>query len=797
MTWFTRIASVLLVALSLIGTAAAQEGGQTTELRVSFEKFQTEVSALEAASTAKNVADITLASNKAALEKLSRATFELALKTSAALRKIDGQIAELGTVPDPGTGSEPEAVAEERQRLLALKGETTLTVRDAEKLAVKISDVIEEIVKLRSDKFAEEIFARHPMSLDVWRDVRDGMRPELKSLNFVFKNWRRNLARNIADKTIIAIVLSIGFAALITFATRTFIFPLTSRQIVDEEQPYLRRVFAALWTTLVPSAAVAASMAVCYFSFKQLALLPLKVDDIFRATLTVICLITFVYYLSRAVLAPGKKYWRLLAISEHAVQRLTMLITIIAVIYSADYLLAEIRETMSSPVSFTVLASFVSTLLFAAVLSLVLLTKLSTDTLDEGTSKRLGWSPWLYWPMWLAIAIIITAAIAGYVSFARFLAGQIVVTGAIAVAMYIGMLSARAISHTGALGESRLGAYLIKRLEFSDVSVDQLGLVFGSLLYIGVAVIGVPFILLQWGFQRDDVQSWVSRALGGFNVGDVRISFANIVFAIAAFVIGLILTRIIQRWLTLSVLTRTRIDPGVKHSIGAGVGYLGFIIAVVVALDYTGLDLSNLALIAGALSVGIGFGLQNVVNNFVSGIILLIERPIRVGDWIVVGNHEGYVKNINVRATELETFDRQSIVIPNAELINTAVGNWMLKDKTGRLLIEVGVSYDADEEAVRDILYELIAADNRIAAYPEPYVYFKDFGDSALIFQLRIYLKNVSDVINVSGDMRFSIRKAFRNAGIAIPFPQRDIHIQATETAPVPLAAGEKDKKHA
>ncbi|MBZ0217855.1 MAG: mechanosensitive ion channel, partial [Fimbriimonadaceae bacterium] len=263
--------------------------------------------------------------------------------------------------------------------------------------------------------------------------------------------------------------------------------------------------------------------------------------------------------------------------------------------------------------------------------------------------------------------------------------------------------------------------------------------------------------------------------------------------AISVFIIGLILTRIFQRWFTANVLTRTRLDTGVKHSIGAGIGYLGFLIAVILALDYTGIDLSNLALIAGALSVGIGFGLQNVVSNFVSGIILLIERPIRVGDWIVVGDKEGYVKKISVRATELETFDRQSIVIPNAELINTSVGNWMLKDRTGRLIIEIGVSYNSNEEEVRDILYRLIAEDERIATEPKPFVRFKDFGDNALIFEVRVFLKDISDIIRIGSDMRFRIRKAFREAGIAIPFPQRDIHLQAAQAGQVSIDTGNKD----
>jgi potassium efflux system protein len=619
------------------------------------------------------------------------------------------------------------------------------------------------------------------------------MRLEVRRLKFAFSNWFRVLGRNITNETIPALVLSVGFAALIAYFTRVLLFPLVTRPIMDHEMPYLQRVFAALWTALVPSAAVAASMAVCYFTFKELSLLPLRVDEIFRAALTALGLFTFVNFLTRAVLAPGKKYWRVLEISEHAAWRLTVLIGVMAVIYVGDYLFAEINSAMSSPLAFTVMASFISTLLFAVVLSFILLTTLAERPVGEISKASRGWSPWLYWPMWLAIAIIVGAAVVGYVSFARFLAGQIVVTGAILVAMYIGMLSARAISRSGALGESRLGSYLTQRLEFSEISIDQLGLVFGSFLTVGTLVIGIPFILLQWGFQQDDVKSWVTRFLSGFTVGDVRISFANIALAIIVFIVGIVLTRIFQRWLTTNVLTRTRLDPGVKHSVGAGVGYVGIIVATIVALDYTGLDLSNLALIAGALSVGIGFGLQNVVNNFVSGIILLIERPIRVGDWIVVGEKEGYVKKISVRATELETFDRQSIVIPNAELINTSVGNWMLKDKTGRLIIEVGVSYDTNEEQVRDIFYRLIAADDRIATYPEPYVYFKDFGDSALIFQLRVILKDVSDIIKVGGDMRFSIRKAFREAGIAIPFPQTDIHIYKTEPTEASVSSSRKD----
>ena len=778
MVLWTRLVVITLLSLVLAAPATSQEIAAPQDLEANLQQIRSEVESLEASSQSATVSDASLAANKVALQKLSQSTFGLALKASASLRLIDEQITALGPAPDPSVGSEPETVAEERQRLAGLKGETALLVREAEKLAVQISNIIEAIAKLRSGKFAQEILARHPVSYGIWQEVQESLPLEIRRLNFAFSNWFRLLGRGVADETTTAILLTLIFAALVAFVIRMFAFPLMARPLMEEKQPYLRRVLAALTTTLVPSAAVSAVMIVLFLSFKHLSLLPPRVDEMVRAAAIVVSVLTFVYFLTRAVLAPGRKYWRVFEITESAARRLTFLITILSFIYAGDYLFAEMRAAMASSVAYTVLASFVSTLLFAAVLSLILLTRLERPSSKGAGRRARGWEPWFYWPMWIAIVIIVGSAFGGYVSLARFLSGQIVVTGAILVGMYIGILSARAVAAPGAMGDSRVGNYLMRRLDFSELSVDQLGLVFGGLIIFGVGVVGVPLVLLQWGFQQDDVQSWIVRALGGFDVGDVRISFANIALAIVVFVVVLVLTRMFQRWLGTKVLTRTRLDSGARHSIGAGIGYLGFIIAAIVALDYSGIDLSNLALIAGALSVGIGFGLQNVVNNFVSGVILLVERPIRVGDWIVVGDKQGYVKNISVRATELETFDRQSIVIPNAELINTAVGNWMLKDQVGRLIVEVGVSYDANEEEVRDILYRLIAEDNRIAPFPKPYVYFKNFGDSALIFEVRVFLNNVNDIIVVGGDMRFAIRRAFREAGIAIPFPQRDIHIQ-------------------
>jgi small-conductance mechanosensitive channel len=201
------------------------------------------------------------------------------------------------------------------------------------------------------------------------------------------------------------------------------------------------------------------------------------------------------------------------------------------------------------------------------------------------------------------------------------------------------------------------------------------------------------------------------------------------------------------------------------------------LLAALVAIDTAGIDLSGLAIIAGALSVGIGFGMQSIVSNFVSGLILLVERPIKVGDWIVVGQDQGTVKRISVRSTQIQTFSNASVIIPNSELIAGRVTNWMYKDRSGRVELPIGVAYGSDTAKVREVLVGCAKAHLGVNAWPEPYVVFMDFGDSALLFQLRFFIRDMNTCLSISSDLRFAIDAAFREAGITIPFPQRDVHV--------------------
>ncbi len=296
----------------------------------------------------------------------------------------------------------------------------------------------------------------------------------------------------------------------------------------------------------------------------------------------------------------------------------------------------------------------------------------------------------------------------------------------------------------------------------------------GFLLALGA----LPLLALIWGARTSDlleIWGWLSD---GVTIGESRFSLTDLLVFILVFGIGYTITRLLQKTIRNTVLPRTKMDIGGKSAVLTGVGYAGVTIAALAAISATGLDLSSLAIVAGALSVGIGFGLQAVVSNFVSGIILLVERPIKEGDWIIAGGHEGIVRKISVRATLVDTFDRCAVVIPNSDLIAGSVLNWTSPDLSGRVKVPIGVAYGTDPEKVKEILLS-IAADHPVALkYPAPSVIFKNFGASSLDFEMRVFIRDVNKILSVHSDINFEIAHRFAKEGIEIPFDQHDVTLK-------------------
>jgi potassium efflux system protein len=409
---------------------------------------------------------------------------------------------------------------------------------------------------------------------------------------------------------------------------------------------------------------------------------------------------------------------------------------------------------------------------------------------EDAEGRPVAWNVFFRVAVFLLGGGTVIAALLGYIGLARFISQQIVVTGAILATMYIGYLSASAISEIGAFGRTALGRKLDGRFQFDEAVEDQLGLVFSVIINLLVLAIGIPLILLQWGFQFGDIQSWAYGIANEIRIGSITISLIGILTGIVVFLLGYFASRAFQRWLDGKVMARGRVDSGVRNSVSTAVGYAGVALAGLVGLSAAGINLSNLALVAGALSLGIGFGLQNIVNNFVSGLILLAERPFKVGDWIEAGGVEGNVRKISVRATEIETFRRQTVIMPNSQFINSAVGNWTHRNRLGRVDISVAASFENDPREVHQVLLDIVAAQTMVLKNPAPAVTFDGFADANLNFTIRAFVPDISSTGNLANEVRFQIVEKFKEHGIAVP--SRTVPLKGLAAVPEPEVEPEK-----
>ncbi len=751
-----------------VASPQAQAAQQLDAARKNFERLG------DLATQAKDN-DSRLAELKVEVDAAAKQIIAISVATRPRLDEIKARLTELGDPPAEGAPPEADVVTQERKRLLAERGEINALTGTAEDLSIQATKLSNGITGTRRALFSNTLLKHTDINGSMVMDAIAAISQERQAFTRTVGSWL-TFAWNFKRLQLLsALFLSLCAALALLAVTRRVFFPLIDRETVREEPGYITRLSVAFWSTMIPALAMGVFAAASYFFLQAFKVLRPDIAPIISATLVVCVALMFVSKLSNAVLVPRQNAWRLVRVSDHGARLLVLSIFAMTVVNGLDYLAGTISEVMGSPVVFTVVKSLIASIIIGLILMAMSLIKpiVPADETLDGQGRP--WPRAVKMLFLLTGAVLIIATLGGYVGLARFIATQIVMTGAILVTMYIGILTGKAVAKQNALADTVVGRYLERRFGLGQVALDQAGLAAGLGIYVLVVLFFIPLILLQWGFQIADIEAWAYRIFTEIRIGSITISIVGIFAGILMFAAGYVITRWFQRWLDGNVMARSRVDTGVRNSVKTGVGYLGIGLAGLIGVSAAGFDLSNLALVAGALSLGVGFGLQNIVSNFVSGLILLVERPFKVGDWVVTGTTEGFVKRISVRATEIETFQRQTIMVPNSLFINASVGNWTHKNKLGRSDIPVTVSYNSAPRQVMDTLLQIAAAHSLVLKNPEPQAVFSAFGDATMTFELRVYLADIVNGNGVRNDLRLAIYERFKDEGLGAPFPMEEL----------------------
>jgi len=735
--------------------------------------------------------DTLLAELRVQVDALSKQIIATSVATRPRLEEIKTRLAELGEPPADDQPPEEAIVTEERKRLVAERGAINALAARAESLAVEATKLANRITSTRRALFSNTLLRHTDVSAEMLSEALSTTVDESTALWRSVGSWLTFAWNYKRIPLLSAIFLSLCAALLFLVGGYRLFSPVIMRREDDDEPTYFRQLSVAFWSTLIPTLALTAFAGSSYFFLSSFNVLRQDIAPIIAVTLGMGVALFFVTSLANSVLSPQQSKWRLVRVSDRGARMLLAPIFAMALVNGLDYLLGSISEALGSPVVLTVAKSFLASIIIGLILMSMALIRPTLRPNEAFDAPGRPWPRVISVSLLLLGAGLIAIALSGYVGLSRFIATQIIVTGAILVMIYIGILTGRSVSKQGAFAETMAGQYLERRFQLEQVALDQIGLLAGLGIYALVLLFFIPLILLQWGFQIADIEAWVYRAVTDIKIGTITISLAGILAGVLLFAFGYLVTRWTQRWIDGNVMARSRVDAGVRNSIRTGIGYVGVGLAGLFGLSAAGIDLSSLALVAGALSLGVGFGLQNIVSNFVSGLILLVERPFKVGDWIVSGTTEGFVRRISVRATEIETFQHQSIMMPNSLLINASVGNWTHRNRLGRSEIVVTVTYASDPRRVIGLLQEIAISHPMVLKNPGPSVVFTAFADERMTFELRIYVADVLTANGVRNDIRIAIYERFRDEGIGAPFPMKIEDVTPEDVTPEEATAPE------
>ncbi|MEP7043405.1 MAG: DUF3772 domain-containing protein [Dokdonella sp.] len=700
------------------------------------------------------------------------------------LAALEARLNELGPVP---TGA-PEAadITAQRNDLGKQRTAVDAEIKRAKLLEGDSQQLSDDIAEARRANFQARLSQRRPspLSTTFWHDIGNNFGGDAARLGALREGVATALSDAFAPDNRLFAGGGIGLGLLLIVFVRWYAERALMRLTADRvPHGRLRRsalAFAVVAVATVFSgggAQVIASGLDWHQAFSQAE------ATLARAIVAAVFFGGFVAGLGRALLSSARPSWRLPPIPDEVAQRLRMFPLLFGSAVAFSVLLSRINSLTGASLPATIASSVAIVLFYSGLIAWTLLRARSAsgkpEAIEQEPTARPLWLGFAAAALWLGVFISLLAVVFGYVALAHQIARQMVWLGIVVASLYLLVhliedLCATVLSSRTKWAHSTLG--LDPRM------LDQFAVLCSAAFRVIVFLLAVAAALAPFGTEPGDLIARGSQ-IGTGQFSSIDLTPAQLINAILVFMLGLAGIRLVQRWLLDKYLPTTRLDAGTSSSVTSLLGYVGGVVVFAFALSALGFSPERITWVASALSVGIGFGLQAVVQNFVSGLILLVERPVKVGDWVVLDNAEGDIRRINVRATEIQMADRSTVIVPNSELITKSVRNVTLANADGRVRLRVPLPLDSDAERVREIVRAALAEHDGVLKTPEPSVLLDAIDGGSLVFIAIAYIDNPRHAGTIRSDLLFDVLARLRAKGIALSSPY-DVRLDGVARTP-------------
>ncbi|XQA78770.1 DUF3772 domain-containing protein [Xanthomonas sacchari] len=702
------------------------------------------------------------------------------------LAQVEARLQQLGPA---ATGDSPD-IAAQRRALTKQRDSLDSGVKRGKLMVVEARQLADEIERARAEHFSQELSLRSPSPLSpaLWKQIAADFPDDQAKLLALYTLGMQSLQDAIAEHGSGALGVGIAIALILLFPLRYLLRWLGKRYAVSRAPgSRLRRSGLAIWFLLLGTLTPGLAALALAEALRSIDAVPERLDAVLNGFVVVSFAAAFMGSLGASVLLPNQPSWRLFPIDDATARRLRKYTWATAALAWLSSMLLVINQAARTSDSATVAADGVIALVYGVLIlaTLTSLSRLRRRQYAEAAAQALanaqppppgqhgGALALIGVLVKVAVVVALLAALLGYLHLGLFITRQIIwitmIVGAIRLLMtFADDFALWLFASEGRIGRAANGAFGVR-----SSSLEQAGVLTSALIRVVLLLIGVGALLMPFGTNVSIVSDWFSLLSDGIRLSDKVVLYPGaIARAVLVLLLGLGVMQYLHRWLTQTYLPKTELDDGSRNSISTVARYVGIILAALWALAALGIGLERIALVVSALSVGIGFGLQSITQNFVSGLILLAERPVKIGDWIKIGDQEGDVRRISVRATEIQVGDRSTLIVPNSELITKTLRNMTLAGPLGRVQIQFAVSLGTDVVKLRAILLELYASHQGVLDDPAPSVFIDSIANGHVTLNSFAYVASPRLTYGTRSELFFALLQRLAEEGIALESPQ-------------------------